>query len=111
MGPGKASVPLIIERILDIDVSVQLTAFEKISKMPMTYLSIEQRQFILRVGFSLRTKDIIKNFVKNLLLPRWLSYVNGNHFEFLKALTLDATEKDLKQSTDIMENVLKSCFR
>lgn len=109
MCPVSRTVELILKFCLDKDNSVRLAAYSKIGKVPVKLLKIVQRQFYLRTAFS-SENDMIKKIVTVKVLPQWVSFY-GNYCEFLKALKLNATEEDFKQTTLLVENVLGVMFK
>ncbi|GLV43832.1 Chromosome associated protein G [Carabus blaptoides fortunei] len=110
IGLNANTIPVLIKRCFDIDESVRRSAFEKLSELPIHVLKIEQRQYILENGLKDKSEKV-QSFIQKTLLSRWLSSYDGNYFQLICALKLDADERDWKQSVKIVENILNIFFR
>lgn len=75
----------------------------------MLSLQISEKRYILQNGF-LETSEKVKEMFNKTLIPSWLSHYDNNILKFMKCLRLDADEKDIEQTAELFENVLKVIF-
>lgn len=104
------TIQIILSSCLDKDEMIQLASFDKISKVPVYLLKVEQRHYILRNGFRSNSPKIIKCLNDNLL-PKWIDHYKGDYLELIKALLLDSNETDIKNTVQLIDIVLESLFK
>ncbi|GLV34023.1 Chromosome associated protein G [Carabus blaptoides fortunei] len=103
------SIPILICRCRDIDENVRLSVFKRLANISVKILTIEQRHSALKNGLNDRSQNV-KNSVSHKLLPAWLNLYDNDYLTMLKALQLDATDEDIKNTISISEMVLNSLF-
>ncbi|XP_075234896.1 chromosome associated protein G [Lycorma delicatula] len=79
----------ILSRIDDCKDDVRKEAFTVCSNFSIQKFSIRQRQNILNSGF-LDPSNKLKDFVKNELLPKWLSIYKEDYVQFIKTLNVQS---------------------
>lgn len=95
----------VINRIRDVDEKVRREAFHFIASYSSKSFKIKQRIQIIKNGLNDRS-DHVKKCVAEILLPKWLVHFDRSYFALIKAITLDATVADIKQSVEVAEMIL-----
>ncbi|RZC40961.1 condensin complex subunit 3-like, partial [Asbolus verrucosus] len=105
----KDSLPLIVNRVRDVDANVRLTAFQKLCPL-VKFLKVSQRRLIIQCGF-LDSSQKVKSFVSTQLLESWLKTYNNNYLQLMESIRLDACEEDIKKTTALVEFILNASFK
>ena len=85
MGKNQSTLQVVLRRTRDVDETVRKAAYDFISKITVRSLTITQRDQLLNDGLKDRS-DMVKNTVKNVLLPAWLRHFKGDFIDLIKAL-------------------------
>lgn len=109
VAPNAITLTKIKERVLDVEAHVRIAAFQRCADIGPKSFKIVERQSILSSGFSESNKQVRKVFIGNLL-PKWLTYYNGNYLQFLSALKLDADEHDIEVTASLSRQVMEVFF-
>ena len=102
MGKNQSTLQVARRRTRDVDETVRKAAYDFISKITVRSLTITQRDQLLNDGLKDRS-DMVKNTVKNVLLPSWLRHFKGDFIDLIKAL-------DAEIGTDVAVLALNSLF-
>ncbi|CAH1112883.1 unnamed protein product [Psylliodes chrysocephalus] len=99
----------ILMRTRDVDPNVRLAAFKRLSKFA-GFLKISEKRLVLHSGF-LDKSENVKEYISSGLIKAWLEFYENNILIFMKSIRLDADEKDIENTVELFENVLKVIFR
>ncbi|GLV46020.1 Chromosome associated protein G [Carabus blaptoides fortunei] len=110
MGITGCTIHALLRRCRDVDYSVRCATYDRLSKLNIRMVKIEHRQYLLSLGLNDVHKKVLKH-VKEVLISNWLSNCNGDYFELVKSLRLDADEKDWTRTGEIVEQTLKAIFK
>lgn len=90
MAKNKVTLHAAIKKIRDVDDSVRKMAYLFISKITVKSLSISQREQLISNGLQDKA-EAVKKCVREVLIPAWLRYYNGDYIEFIKAIDAENT--------------------
>lgn len=110
LAPYNITIPLILKRIQDIDTNVRIMAFRRCADIGPKSFKIVERQHILRCGLNEKNSKVHGVFINNLLV-KWLRAYDQNCIDFIKALKLDADEKDIISTEKISKDIMNLIFR
>ncbi|CAH0547544.1 unnamed protein product [Brassicogethes aeneus] len=105
----RETVPQIVSRIRDVDANVRLAAFKRLSKIP-DVIKIADRRMIIHTGF-IDSSEKIVDYIKSTFIPLWLEHYQNNIIDLMKSIRLDADERDIEETTRLVELVLPTFFK
>ncbi|XP_076251973.1 condensin complex subunit 3-like isoform X2 [Rhynchophorus ferrugineus] len=105
---NRSIIEQIIKRTRDIDVSVRLVAFKRLSGIVKS-LKIGDRRTILTAGiYDLSEK--VQKFVYSVFLDTWLKSFDNDIFVLMEALRYDGDEKDINETLHLYKNILHKFY-
>lgn len=108
-GARKDVIQHILVRIRDLDPHVRLAAFKRLSGF-VGFLKIHEKQLVLHLGF-LEKCEKITEFISTKFVKSWLEHYDYDILKFLNSIRLDADEKDIRNTVELFESVLKVIFK
>ncbi|KAK4873329.1 hypothetical protein RN001_015358 [Aquatica leii] len=103
------SIVALVSRTRDVNSSVRLTAFKRLSHCVKS-LKISERHLVILNGFFDTCKGNVQ-YVSNNLVTAWLEQYDNNYITFVHSLRSIFEEKDVEESTKITGLVLKALFK
>ncbi|XP_015175226.1 PREDICTED: condensin complex subunit 3-like [Polistes dominula] len=103
MAKNQKTLYAALSRIRDVNYIVRKMAYDFISKVTIRSLKIKQRNQLLNEGLKDRS-DVVREYVKTVLLPTWLRYFNGEYKDLIKAI-------DAEIGTDVSILALNILFK
>ncbi|KAL7051709.1 hypothetical protein ACKWTF_004579 [Chironomus riparius] len=104
------NIPLILERLHDVDEKVRRHTYLQMSSYSVRSYKIVDRIAILNAGLNDRS-DLVRKAVTNVLLSNWIGVYEFDYAEFIRAIKLDSTEKDLTKFRTLAEMALSEIFK
>jgi condensin complex subunit 3 len=104
------NIPMIIERLHDVDEKVRRHTYLQISSFAVNAYKIADRIAILDAGMNDRS-EMVKKVVTNMLLPSWISIYNYDYVELVRAIKLDSSQDELNLFKTRAEKALTEIFK
>lgn len=110
IGRNYNTIPIIIDRLWDIDEKVRRHAYLQMSSYPVKAYKVIHRLKLLEQGLSDHSESV-KKIVTNIMLPNWLESYNKKYLEFVSALKLDANDTEIERFRTTSKMALKEIFQ
>ncbi|XP_019549483.3 condensin complex subunit 3 [Aedes albopictus] len=94
LGRNYRTIPYIIERLWDVEERVRRHTYLQMSSYPVKQYKVAQRLTFLEQGLNDHSESVRK-VVKNVMIPQWFESYQKDYVAFVKALKIDADEKEL----------------
>ena len=104
------NIPNILERLHDVDDKVRRHTYLQMSSYSVRSYKIVDRIAILNAGLNDRS-ELVRKAVTNVLLSNWIGVYEFDYAEFIRAIKLDSTEKDLVKFRTLAEMALSEIFK
>ncbi|KAG5666078.1 putative Condensin complex subunit 3, partial [Polypedilum vanderplanki] len=104
------NIPAILDRLHDVDEKVRRHTYLQMSSYSVKSYKIADRIAILSAGLNDRS-EIVKKAVTNLLLSNWIGVYDHDYAEFIRAIKLDSSEKELIKFRSLAETALSEIFK
>ncbi|XP_062540619.1 condensin complex subunit 3 [Armigeres subalbatus] len=96
LGRNYRTIPYIIERLWDVEERVRRHTYLQMSSYPVKQYKVAQRLTFLEQGLNDHS-EAVRKVVKNVMIPQWFESYQKDYVAFVKALKIDADEKELKR--------------
>lgn len=100
----------ILDRLQDNDEKVRRHTYLQISSFAVKSYKIADRIKFLDSGLYDRS-DMVKKAVNNILLPNWIAAYDHDYTEFIKAIKLDSSDKELLKFRSLAQDALNAIFK
>lgn len=100
----------ILDRLQDTDEKVRRHTYLQMASVPVKSYKIVDRIKILEAGLHDRS-EMVKKAVNNVFLPNWIASYDFDYTEFVKAIKLDAIDKDLVKFRELAQDALSAIFK
>lgn len=110
IGRNTLTVPIILERLWDVDDRVRRRTYLQMSSHPVKSYKVVQRLQLLEQGLNDHSESVRK-IVHNVLLPQWLQSYNRKYLSLISALKLDATQEEIQRFIKISKQALFILFK
>lgn len=104
------SMPMILERLWDVDEKVRRHTYKRIMEHPVRSLRVVHRFTILEQGLHDASAEVRKT-VTSELLPKWFHAYGCNYIKLLSALKIDADETEINRFMKIAKQCLRILFK
>lgn len=94
LGRNYRTIPYIIERLWDVEERVRRHTYLQMSSYPVKQYKVAQRLTFLEQGLNDHS-EAVRKVVKNVMIPQWFESYQKDYVAFVKALKIDADEKEL----------------
>ncbi|EDS29244.1 cap-G [Culex quinquefasciatus] len=109
LGRNYRTIPYILERLWDVDERVRRHTYIQMSSYPVKQYKVAQRLTFLEQGLNDHS-DKVQRVVKNVLIPQWFESYQKNYVAFVKALKIDADEKEMERFAKTAKLALGEIF-
>ncbi|XP_065086387.1 condensin complex subunit 3 [Ochlerotatus camptorhynchus] len=96
LGRNYRTIPYIIERLWDVEERVRRHTYMQMSSYPVKQYKVAQRLTFLEQGLNDHS-EAVRKVVKNVMIPQWFESYQKDYVAFVKALKIDADEKELER--------------
>ncbi|XP_055625380.1 condensin complex subunit 3 [Toxorhynchites rutilus septentrionalis] len=96
LGRNYRTIPYIIERLWDVEGGVRRHTYLQMSSYPVKQYKVAHRLTFLEQGLNDHS-EAVRKVVRNVLIPQWFESYQKNYVAFVKALKIDADEKELER--------------
>lgn len=103
-------IPCILDRLQDNDEKVRRHTYMQMASFPVKSYKIADRTKILLAGLYDRS-DLVKKTVNNILMPNWIAAYDHDYTEFVKAIKLDSSDKELIKFRNLAQDALSAIFK
>lgn len=110
IGRNALTVPIILERLWDVDDRVRRRTYLQMSSHPVKSYKVAQRLQLLEQGLNDHSEPVRK-ITHSVLLPQWLQSYNKQYLSLISALKLDANQEELQRFVKITKKALFSLFK
>lgn len=110
IGRNPLTVPIILERLWDVDERVRRTTYLQMSSHPVKNYKVAQRLMLLEQGLNDHS-DSVRKIVHSVLLPQWLQSYNKQYLKLISALKLDANPEEIQRFVKITKKALFILFK
>lgn len=110
IGRNTLTVPIILERLWDVDERVRRTTYLQMSSHPVKNYKVAQRLMLLEQGLNDHSESVRK-IVQGVLLPQWLQSYNKQYLKLISALKLDANAEEIQRFVKITKKALFTLFK
>lgn len=110
IGRNAMTVPIILERLWDVDERVRRRTYLQMSSHPVKSYKVAQRLMLLEQGLNDHSESVRK-IVHGVLLPQWLQSYNRQHLSLISALKLDANLEEIQRFAKISKQALFILFK
>lgn len=110
IGRNNLTVPIILERLWDVDERVRRTTYLQMSSHPVKNYKVAQRLMLLEQGLNDHS-DSVRKIVHSVLLPQWLQSYNKQYLKLISALKLDANADEIQRFMKITKKALFTLFK
>lgn len=104
------NIPNILDRLNDVDEKVRRHTYLQMASYPVRSYKIADRINILHTGLNDRS-ELVRKAVSSVLLSNWIGVYEFDYAEFIRAIKLDSTEKELEKFKSLAELALDDIFR
>lgn len=102
--------PAIIDRLQDNDEKVRRHTYLQMASVPVKSYKIVDRIKFLAAGLHDRS-EMVRKAVNNVFLPNWIAAYENDYTEFVRAIKLDASDKELIKFRALAQDVLSVIFK
>jgi condensin complex subunit 3 len=99
----------ILDRLQDNDEKVRRHTYLQMAAVPVKSYKIVDRIKFLDAGLHDRS-ELVKKAVNNVFLPNWIASYDYDYTEFIRAIKLDAVDKDLVKFRELAQDALSAIF-
>ncbi|KAL1398660.1 hypothetical protein pipiens_008788 [Culex pipiens pipiens] len=110
LGRKYRTIPYILGRLWDVDERVRRHTYIQMSSYPVKQYKVSQRLTFLEQGLNDHS-DKVQRVVKNVLIPQWFESYQKNYVAFVKALKIDAEEKEMERFAKTAKLALERSLR
>lgn len=110
IGRSALTVPIILERLWDVDERVRRRTYLQMSSHPVKSYKVAQRLMLLEQGVADHSEGVRK-IVTNVLLPQWLTSYNKKYLLLIAALKLDANQEEIQRFVKVTKKALSYLFK
>lgn len=96
LGRNYRTIPYILERLWDVEEKVRRHTYLQMSSYPVKQYKVAQRLTFLEQGLNDHS-EAVRKVVKNVMIPQWFESYQKDYVAFVKALKIDADEKELER--------------
>lgn len=110
IGRNAITVPIILERLWDVDDRVRRRTYLQMSSHPVKSYKVAQRLQLLEQGLNDHCESVRK-IVHGVLLPQWHQSYNKQYLSLISALKLDANQEEVQRFVKTSKQALFSLFK
>lgn len=110
IGRSTCTVPIILERLWDVDERVRRRTYLQMSSHPVKTYKVAQRLMLLEQGLNDHSESV-KKIVGGVLLPQWLQSYGRQYLTLISALKLDANQEEIQRFVKISKQALHILFK